>query len=71
MSKLQAAQQRGQNPLAAQELAGLDDDYAVRLVHELDLALWEQPVLLAHGRRNGDLAFACHLHANILAKAAR
>jgi len=40
-----AAQQRGQYPLAARELAGLDDEHAVRLVHKLDLALWEQPVL--------------------------
>ena len=47
------------------------DEHAVRLVHKLDLALWEQPVLLPHGRRDGDLAFACNLHANTLAQAAR
>ena len=50
-------------------LAGLNDEHAVRLVHKLDLVPRQQPVLLSHGRRDSDLAFACNLHIVALAQA--
>ena len=45
---------------------GFDHQHAVGLVHKFNFMARQQPVSLAHFRRNGDLAFVRDFHAATL-----